>query len=62
MRYFMRLKEAGCSPGYEIYRDLIMGYASSGRYGKCAQLKKELELAGMTLDKELEAFSYVYVG
>lgn len=56
VRYFMRLKEAGFSPTYDIYRDLIKGYAFSGRHWKCEQLKKELELSGMKLDKELEAF------
>ncbi|KAJ3685772.1 hypothetical protein LUZ61_014936 [Rhynchospora tenuis] len=56
MRYFMRLKEAGFTPSYDMYRYLIRGHALSGRYGKCKQLKKELELGGMRLDKELEAF------
>ncbi|KAJ1690428.1 hypothetical protein LUZ63_014583 [Rhynchospora breviuscula] len=44
MRYFMRLKEAGFNPSYDMYRYLIRGHALSGRYWKCKQLKKELEL------------------
>jgi pentatricopeptide repeat protein len=56
IRYFMRLKEAGFNPTYDIYRDLIKGYAFAGRYWKCQQLRKELELGGMRLDNELEAF------
>ncbi|KAJ4781456.1 Pentatricopeptide repeat-containing protein [Rhynchospora pubera] len=56
MRYFTRLKEAGFNPSYDMYRYLIRSHALSGRYWMCKQLKKELELGGMRLDKELEAF------
>ncbi|KAJ3693937.1 hypothetical protein LUZ60_009417 [Juncus effusus] len=56
MRYFKKLKEAGFKPSYDIYKDLIKGYGVSGRYAKCRDLRKELELGGLVLDRELEAF------
>ncbi|XP_058098561.1 pentatricopeptide repeat-containing protein At2g01860 isoform X2 [Magnolia sinica] len=55
VRYFSKLKEAGFSPTYDIYRDLIMVYASSGRLAMVRQMCKEVELAGFKLDKAMVA-------
>ncbi|XP_008781295.2 pentatricopeptide repeat-containing protein At2g01860 [Phoenix dactylifera] len=52
VRYFSRLKEAGFAPTYEIYRDMIKAYAASGRLAKCRQVCREVEMAGLKLDKE----------
>lgn len=51
-RYYSRLKEAGFAPTYDIYRDMIKAYAASGRLAKCQQVCKEVEAAGLKLDKE----------
>ncbi|XVE56288.1 hypothetical protein DITRI_Ditri03aG0226500 [Diplodiscus trichospermus] len=51
VRYFSKLKEAGFSPTYDIYRDLINIYMVSGRLAKCKELCKEAEMAGFSLDK-----------
>lgn len=53
VRYFSKLKEAGFSPTYDIYRDLIKIYLVSGRLAKCREICKELEMAGFELDKQL---------
>ncbi|XWS14368.1 hypothetical protein CRYUN_Cryun35bG0003200 [Craigia yunnanensis] len=51
VRYFSKLKEAGFSPTYDIYRDLINIYMVSGRLAKCKEVCKEAEMAGFSLDK-----------
>lgn len=51
-KYFSRLKEAGFAPTYDIYRDMIRAYGASRRLAKCRQICKEVEMAGLTLDKE----------
>lgn len=53
MRYFSKLKEAGFSPTYDIYRDLIKIYLASGRIAKCRDLCKEAEIAGFKFDEYL---------
>ncbi|KAK9741747.1 hypothetical protein RND81_03G125400 [Saponaria officinalis] len=55
VRYFSKMKEAGFSPTYDLYRDMILIYLLSGRIAKCRELSKELELAGYTLDAELRS-------
>ncbi|XVE94404.1 hypothetical protein REPUB_Repub02eG0005700 [Reevesia pubescens] len=52
VRYFSKLKEAGFSPTYDIYRDLINIYMVSGRLAKCKEICKEVEMAGLSLDKD----------
>ncbi|PPD73870.1 hypothetical protein GOBAR_DD29211 [Gossypium barbadense] len=37
VRYFSKLKEAGFSPTYDMYRDLINMYMVAGRVGKCKE-------------------------
>ncbi|XP_022742036.1 pentatricopeptide repeat-containing protein At2g01860 isoform X2 [Durio zibethinus] len=51
VRYFSKLKEAGFSPTYDIYRDLISIYMVSGRLAKCKEVCKEAEMGGFSLDK-----------
>ncbi|KAJ6838446.1 pentatricopeptide repeat-containing protein [Iris pallida] len=55
VRYFSRLKEAGFVPTYDIYRDMIKVYAASGRLAKCRKICKEVEMAGLRLDRETVA-------
>ncbi|KAF5930556.1 hypothetical protein HYC85_031429 [Camellia sinensis] len=43
-RYFSKLKEAGFSPTYDIYRDLFTIYMVSGRVAKCKEVCKEAEI------------------
>ncbi|KAG4132009.1 hypothetical protein ERO13_D08G007000v2 [Gossypium hirsutum] len=38
VRYFSKLKEAGFSPTYAMYRDLINMYMVAGRVGKCKEV------------------------
>ncbi|TXG51912.1 hypothetical protein EZV62_021081 [Acer yangbiense] len=52
VRYFSKLKEAGFSPTYDIYRDLIKVYMVSGRLAKCKMVCREAEMAGFKLDKQ----------
>lgn len=52
-RYFSKLKEAGFSPTYDIYRDLIQIYLVNGRIAKCRDICKEAEIAGFKLDEHL---------
>ncbi|KAL5848001.1 hypothetical protein ACOSQ3_011525 [Xanthoceras sorbifolium] len=52
VRYFSKLKEAGFSPMYDIYRDLIKIYMVSGRLAKCKEVCREAERAGFKLDKQ----------
>ncbi|CAO2833717.1 unnamed protein product [Amaranthus hypochondriacus] len=54
-RYFSKMKEAGFSPTYDIYRDMISMYLLSGRFAKCKEVCKEVELAGFKLDAELRS-------
>ncbi|KAL9247873.1 hypothetical protein vseg_021255 [Gypsophila vaccaria] len=55
VRYFSKMKEAGFSPTYDLYRDMIVIYLLSGRIAKCRELSKEVELAGYKLDAELRS-------
>ncbi|KAK1326788.1 Pentatricopeptide repeat-containing protein [Acorus calamus] len=55
VRYFAKLKEAGFSPTYDVYRGLIRVYAEAGRVAKCRMVCREAEMAGFTLDKEVLA-------
>ncbi|KDP36782.1 hypothetical protein JCGZ_08073 [Jatropha curcas] len=52
-RYFSKLKEAGFSPTYDIYKDLITVYMASGRLAKCKEIRREVEMAGFKLDKQM---------
>ncbi|RRT71045.1 hypothetical protein B296_00009526 [Ensete ventricosum] len=52
-RYFSKLKDAGFSPTYDIYRDMIKVYAASRRLAKCRQVRKEAEMAGLRLDERI---------
>ncbi|XP_039045974.1 pentatricopeptide repeat-containing protein At2g01860-like [Hibiscus syriacus] len=52
VRYFSKLKEAGFSPTYDMYRDIINMYMVSGRVSKCKEVCKEAKMAGFSLDKE----------
>ncbi|KAL7172871.1 hypothetical protein ACSBR2_032360 [Camellia fascicularis] len=54
-RYFSKLKEAGFSPTYDIYRDLFTIYIVSGRVAKCKEVCKEAEMAGFVLDKQIRS-------
>lgn len=51
-RYFSKLKEAGFSPTFGIYRDMIKVYVESGRLAKFKEVCREAEAAGFKLDKE----------
>lgn len=51
-RYFSKLKEAGFSPPYDIYRDMLKIYMVFQRLAKCREVCKELEMAGFKLDTE----------
>ncbi|XP_057421893.1 pentatricopeptide repeat-containing protein At2g01860 isoform X2 [Lotus japonicus] len=53
MRYFSKLKEAGFSPTYGLYKDMLEIYMASGRIAKCKEICKEAEVAGFKLDKYL---------
>ncbi|CAK7346019.1 unnamed protein product [Dovyalis caffra] len=55
VRYFSKLKEAGLSPTYDIYRNLITVYMVSGRLAKCKEIWKEADMAGFMFNKEMEA-------
>ncbi|GAB4833017.1 hypothetical protein Ancab_007040 [Ancistrocladus abbreviatus] len=55
VRYFSKLKEAGFSPTYDLYRDLINAYLVSGRYAKCKEVCRELESAGFNMDAQLKS-------
>ncbi|WOK94782.1 hypothetical protein Cni_G03487 [Canna indica] len=52
-RYFSRLKDAGLSPTYDIYRDMIKVYTASGRLAKCRQVRKEAEMAGLRINENI---------
>ncbi|KAI4369456.1 hypothetical protein MLD38_017893 [Melastoma candidum] len=51
VRYFTKLKEAGFSPTYDIYRAMIELYVDSGRLAKCKAVRREAEMAGFGLDR-----------
>lgn len=53
VRYFSKLKEAGFSPTYDIYRAIIGIYVISGRLAKVKAVCKEAEMAGFKLDKQI---------
>ncbi|KAK1408947.1 hypothetical protein QVD17_41120 [Tagetes erecta] len=52
VRYFSKLKEAGFSPAFDIYKDVIKIYAVHGRIAKCKEVCKEAELAGFKMDEQ----------
>ncbi|VFQ64276.1 unnamed protein product [Cuscuta campestris] len=56
-RYFSKLKEAGFAPTFDLYRDLMKIYSSSGRFAKCQEISREAEMAGFKWDKELTAIA-----
>lgn len=56
VRYFSKIKEAGFSPTYDIYRDMISIYLFSRRLAKCKEVCKEVELAGYKLDANLKSY------
>ena len=53
VRYFAKLKEAGFSPTYNVYRNMITIYLVSGRLAKCKEIYKEAENAGFMMDKQI---------
>ncbi|XP_022951807.1 pentatricopeptide repeat-containing protein At2g01860 isoform X1 [Cucurbita moschata] len=53
VRYFAKLKEAGFTPTYCIYRNLITIYLAAGRLAKCKEIYKEAENAGYVMDKQI---------
>lgn len=55
-RYFSKLKEAGFSPTYDLYKDMLEIYMASGRIAKCREICKEAEIAGFTLHKHLVSY------
>lgn len=55
VRYFAKLKEAGFSPTFDVYRCMIQIYLSSGRIAKCKEVCKEAELAGFKLDEQIRS-------
>ncbi|XP_071693518.1 pentatricopeptide repeat-containing protein At2g01860-like [Rutidosis leptorrhynchoides] len=50
-RYFSKMKEAGFSPAYDIYMDIIKVYARNGRIAKCKEVCKEAEAAGFKVEE-----------
>lgn len=56
-RYFSKLKEAGFSPTFGLYKDMLQIYMASGRIGMCKEICKEAEIAGFKLDKYLASHS-----
>ncbi|XP_068646160.1 pentatricopeptide repeat-containing protein At2g01860 isoform X2 [Aristolochia californica] len=57
VRYFSKLKEAGFSPGYDIYRDMLKIYVNSAMWAKVEELRKEVEMEGFKLEKETSLMS-----
>lgn len=51
VRYFSKLKEAGFSPAFDIYMDVIKIYALHGRMAKCKEVCKEAEIAGFKVEE-----------
>jgi pentatricopeptide repeat protein len=58
-RYFSKLKEAGFSPTYGLYKDMLEIYMASGRIAKCKEICKEAEIAGFALDKHLVSYGLI---
>ncbi|KAH0924026.1 hypothetical protein HID58_024044 [Brassica napus] len=52
MRYYSKLKEAGFTPTYDIFREVISVCIASGRLTKCREICKEVEDAGLRLDAD----------
>ncbi|XP_028766919.1 pentatricopeptide repeat-containing protein At2g01860 [Neltuma alba] len=52
-RYFSKLKEAGFSPTYDIYKDMLQIYWVAGRKAKCRDICREAEVAGFKLDEHV---------
>ncbi|KAJ0914067.1 putative tetratricopeptide-like helical domain superfamily [Helianthus annuus] len=52
VRYFSKLKEAGFSPAFDIYMDVIKIYAVNGRIAKCKEVCKEAEVAGFKIEEQ----------
>ncbi|RID60284.1 hypothetical protein BRARA_F03449 [Brassica rapa] len=52
MRYYSKLKEAGFTPTYDIFREMISVCIASGRLTKCREICKEVEDAGLRLDAD----------
>lgn len=50
VRYFSKLKEAGFSPTFDVYKHIIQIYMASGRIAKCKEVCKEAELEGFHLE------------
>ncbi|KAK7324530.1 hypothetical protein VNO77_28161 [Canavalia gladiata] len=59
MRYFSKLKEAGFSPTFGLYKDMLQIYMASGRIAKCKEICKEAEIAGFKLDKHLVSYDLI---
>lgn len=53
VRYFSKLKDAGFSPTYDMYKDLLQIYWVSGRKAKCRDICREAEAAGFKLDEHV---------
>ncbi|XP_061355617.1 pentatricopeptide repeat-containing protein At2g01860 [Gastrolobium bilobum] len=53
VRYFAKLKEAGFSPTFDLYKNMLEIYMASGRTAKCKEICKEADIAGFKLDKYL---------
>lgn len=53
VRYFSKLKEAGFSPTYDIYRSLFGIYIGSGRIAKFREICREAEMSGFKLEKQV---------
>lgn len=49
-RYFSKLKEAGFSPTFDVYKHIIQIFMASGRIAKCKEICKEAEMSGFNLD------------
>ncbi|KAL7608193.1 hypothetical protein Lser_V15G10200 [Lactuca serriola] len=55
VRYFSKMKEAGFSPGFDIYMDVIKIYAIHGRIGNCKEVCKEAEVAGFKMEEQMKS-------
>ncbi|XP_051125309.1 pentatricopeptide repeat-containing protein At2g01860 [Andrographis paniculata] len=52
-RYFVKLKEDGFVPTYDIYSEVIGIYVATGRIGKGKEIWREAEMAGFRLDERM---------
>lgn len=50
VRYLSKLKEAGFSPTFDVYKHIIQILMASGRIAKCKEICKEAEMSGFNLD------------